>query len=37
MNATYYLYRNAQTGRFVTAAFAKAHPDVTVRVRIKRR
>lgn len=29
-----YYYRSAHTGRFVSAAYAKAHPKTTVRERV---
>jgi hypothetical protein len=30
----HYIYRDAKTGRIVTEAYAKKHPDTTVRERV---
>ena len=30
-----YVYRSAKSGRFVSAAYAKAHPDTTLRQAVK--
>lgn len=31
---TRYIYRSAVTGRFVSKAYAEAHPDTTVRQKV---
>lgn len=36
MSKPAYVYRSAITGRFVSKAYAEAHPDTTVRMQVKR-
>jgi hypothetical protein len=36
MKKTYFKYRSAITGRFVSKAYAEKHPLTTVRIRVKK-
>jgi hypothetical protein len=33
---TYFVYRNAITGRYTSRRFAEGHPDITIRIRRQR-